>query len=147
MDGARFGLTLGTALVTLCPLAVISSAHAQEQESVAVGLPDSVQLALPVDSGNGLPAIPAMSFEPMGWTGSGEPGEGEFGLVHRTGLELRFVPGSPFFAWDGELIHMASAPYWSAGQFYVPLQLAVDLFPGLLPDAYRYDERKSLLLA
>jgi len=88
-----------------------------------------------------------MSFEPMGWTGSGEPGEGEFGLVHRTGLELRFVPGSPFFAWDGELIHMASAPYWSAGQFYVPLQLAVDLFPGLLPDAYRYDERKSLLLA
>jgi N-acetylmuramoyl-L-alanine amidase len=146
MDRARFGVTLGTALVALFPLSLMSGAGAQEPESVAVALPDSVQLTLPVDFDHGFPAIPAMSLEPMGWTGSGEPDEGEFGLVHRTGLELRFVPGSPFFAWDGELIHMASAPYWSEGQFYVPVQLAVDLFPGLLPDAYRYDEQRSLLL-
>jgi len=40
---------------------------------------------------------------------------------------------------------MAHAPYRREGRLFLPLQLVVDLFPGLLPRAYRFDAERSLL--
>ena len=147
MDGNRLRPGLTTSLIAHCTLAVAGGVFAQTPESVSVVLPESAPFVLPVDADRGFPAIRVSSLEPMGWTGTGVPEEGEFVLAHRTGLEIRFSPGSPFLAWEGEGIHMAYAPYWSGDQFYVPLQLAVDLFPGLLPNAYRFDQSRLLLLA
>lgn len=120
---------------------------AQLPQSVSVNLPGGTDSTLPVEDDRGYPAIPAGSLTPLGWTVAGDRVGGEVVLRHRTGLELLFWPGSPFVFWDEALIQMVDSPYWSAGTLYLPLQLAVDLFPGFLPDAYAFDEERYLLLA
>ncbi len=117
----------------------------QTEPSVAVNLPDGGEVTLASEAVHGYPAISASSLEPLGWTVADHEAEGEVLLVHRTGLELRFDPGSPFIGWDEELIHLVDSAYWSEEEFFVPLQLIVDLFPGLLPDAYQFDEERFLL--
>lgn len=122
-------------------------AGAQFPQSISVRLPGGTDSTLPVENDRGYPTIPASSLTPLGWTVAGDQVGGEVVLRHRTGLELRFWPGSPFVSWDEVLIQMVNSPYWNAETFYVPLQLAVDLFPGFLPDAYAFDEERYLLLA
>ncbi len=120
--------------------------EAQAPESISVRLPGEESL-LPVDASRGYPAIPTPSLARLGWTVNGDPASQEGVLSHRTGLELRVRGGSPFLVWDDQLIQMVDAPYWTEDVLFVPLQLVVDLFPGLLPDAYEFDEEQYLLLA
>ncbi len=137
-------------LVALSPLLGLfgpKPAGAQSPQSISVSLPGGTDSTLPVENDRGYPTIPASSLTPLGWTVAGDQVEGEVVLRHRTGLELRFWPGSPFVSWDEVLIQMVNSPYWNRETFYVPLQLAVDLFPGFLPDAYAFDEERYLLLA
>lgn len=120
---------------------------AQPASLLTVRFPGGTESMIPVETEGGYPVIPVSSLARLGWTAEGAEGDGAVVLRHRTGLELDFRPGSPFVGWEGEVVQMVDAPYWSGSTFFVPLQLAVDLFPGFLPDAYEFDEERSLLLA
>ncbi len=133
-------------LAVVGPWSGPSPAGAQLPGSIRVNLPGGGDSTLPVESDAGYPAVPASRLAPLGWTVVGEPDGGDVVLAHRTGLELLFRPASPFVAWEDQLVHMVDAPYWSEEIFYVPLQLIVDLFPGLLPTAYEFDEAQYLLI-
>lgn len=111
--------------------------------SVRLALPDGEPVTLRPERHRGYPAVPAGGLQPMGWTG--EDGDSGFVLRHRTGLELRFRPGSPFFWWDGDPVQMVHPPYRLGERVYLPVQLLVDLFPAFLPDAYRWDASAGVL--
>ena len=142
---SRVPVALALGLLVSAPFRVF--AQAQEARPVRVLFPDGREASLPVETTGGYPVLPAVSLDALGW----RMGEGEDGrtmlLRHRTGLELEFLPGSPFIGWDGVVVQMVEAPYWSGEVFFVPLQLVADLLPGFLPDAYVYEEDRSLLLA
>jgi N-acetylmuramoyl-L-alanine amidase len=122
-----------------------SDLTAQGLRPLAVSLPNGGGGTIPVAQHRGYPAVAAVSMDGLGWSHSTLGGGGEVTLRHRTGLTLRFTPGSPFFAWEDRLLQMVHAPYWFGETFHIPLQLLVDLLPGLLPNAYRFDSERFLL--
>ncbi|TVP54049.1 MAG: N-acetylmuramoyl-L-alanine amidase [Gemmatimonadales bacterium] len=119
-----------------------SSLLAQGPDQVTVRFAGGVEAELGVSSHRGYPSLRAAEFEAMGWQ-LGRDGV-VHRLLHRTGLELRFTPTSPYFRWDGELLQLVEAPYVFSGELFVPLQLLTDFFPALLPDAYQYDPDAAL---
>lgn len=124
-----------------------ASAQAPDAPAVRVLFPDGREASLPVETTGGYPVLPAASLDALGWRME-EGGDGRTMLLrHRTGLELGLLPGSPFIGWDGVVVQMVEAPYWSGEVFFVPLQLVADLLPGFLPDAYVFEEDRFLLLA
>jgi len=129
-----------TFLVLFAPMKVAG----QVGQSLALALPDGSTRALAVAYHRGYPAFPAGGLETLGWALS-EEGDGSVSLRHRTGLTLRFSPGTPFFAWDGNLLQLVDEPYWFGDDLHIPLQLLVDLLPGLLPQAYQYDPDRFVL--
>ena len=138
-------LALAVALLLSAPFRVF--AQARPGPAVTVLFPDSREVNLPVATTGGYPVLPAASLDALGWRlGEGEDGRTML-LRHRTGLELELLPGSPYIGWDGVVVQMVEAPYWSGEDFFVPLQLVADLLPGFLPDAYVFEEDRSLLLA
>lgn len=115
------------------------------ESSLRLALPNGQSIEVPVDSHRGFGAIPASTLDRMGWRSEG--GRDAPRLRHRTGIELEFSPGSPFFLWEGDPVQMVHAPYHFGGEFYLPVQLLVDLLPGFLPAAYTWDrESRSLLV-
>ena len=114
------------------------------ERTLPVALPNGSTSAVPILEHRGYPAFPARALDTLGWTVADSEGD-DVALRHRTGLVLRFVPGSPVFSWDGRLLQLVHEPYWFAGQLHIPLQLLIDLFPGLLPGAYRYDADRQVL--
>jgi N-acetylmuramoyl-L-alanine amidase len=132
-------MALGISLA-LSPPAFLAG---QSPATLSVSFAGEEGATLPVASHRGYPSLPAVSLLPLGWR---EEDRGtEVLLRHRTGIQLAFAPGSPFFAWDGDLFQMAEAAYRFDGQLHVPLQLVVDLFPGLLPRAYQWDRERRIL--
>ncbi len=111
--------------------------HGQAPERLPVAFAGGDEIELSVPGHRGYPAVEAGALEPLGWQ-VGRDGV-VHRLLHRTGLELRFTPTSPYFRWDGELLQLMEAPYVLGGDLFLPLQLLTDFFPALLPDAYRYD--------
>ncbi|MEX0856079.1 MAG: N-acetylmuramoyl-L-alanine amidase [Gemmatimonadota bacterium] len=122
-----------------------TSLAGQATRPLAVVLPTDSGATIPVVAHRGYPAIQAEALLPLGWGSRPPATDGLVTLRHRTGIDLRFTPGSPFFAWDGELLQLAHPPYWFGESFHLPLQLVVDLFPGLLPRAYRFDPERFVL--
>ena len=114
------------------------------ERTLSVALPNGSSSAVPVFEHRGYPAFPARALDTLGWAVAGSDGD-DVALRHRTGLVLRFVPGSPVFSWDGRLLQLVHQPYWFGGQLHIPLQLLIDIFPGLLPGAYRYDPERQVL--
>lgn len=110
---------------------------------VRFALPDGTTPSVQAQRHRGYPAIPARVLEPLGWHGS-DRGD-LFVLRHRTGLELRFRPGSPFLQWEGDPVQMVNSPYRLGEHVYVPLQLVVDLLPAFLPDAYQWNQETRVL--
>lgn len=131
-----------TAFLLLFLAAVGSSLVAQSPEQVTVRFAGGEEAELGVSSHRGYPSLRATELESMGWQ-LGRDGV-VHRLLHRTGLELRFTPTSPYFRWDGELLQLVEAPYVFSGELFVPLQLLTDFFPALLPDAYAYDPDAAL---
>ncbi len=120
-----------------------AEAQSAPADPVQMALPDGRLLSVEVERHRGFPAFEAGVLEPLGWSSS-DRGE-VFELVHRTGIELGFRPGSPFVDWEGAPVQMVDAPYHFGDGFYLPLQLLVDLLPGFFPQAYQWDpELRSL---
>ncbi|TVR62086.1 MAG: N-acetylmuramoyl-L-alanine amidase [Gemmatimonadales bacterium] len=113
-------------------------------DRIHILLPDGRTLTLEPARHRGFAAFPARALEPLGWQGASHADE--FILTHRTGLELAFRPGSPFFWWDEQPVQLVHAPYAFGNDIYLPVQLLVDLFPGFLPVAYQWDPERSELL-
>jgi N-acetylmuramoyl-L-alanine amidase len=132
-------LALGFSLALSSP----SSLAGQSPTTLSVSFAGDEGGTLPLASHRGYPSLPAVSLLPLGW--QAEDRGAEVLLRHRTGIQLAFVPGSPFLAWDGDLFQMTEAAYRFDGQLHVPLQLVVDLFPGLLPRAYEWDRERRIL--
>lgn len=132
---------LSAALFTLLP----ASLAGQGGRSLGVSLPHGPGNAIQIASHRGYPAFDASALGPLGWGAATRPDGEDVVLRHRSGLTLRFTPGSPFFLWDDGLLQTAHAPYWFGESLYLPVQLLVDLFPGLLPRAYRFDSERFVL--
>jgi N-acetylmuramoyl-L-alanine amidase len=115
----------------------------QAPSSLSVSFAGAEGATFPVANHRGYPALPAASLAPLGWQAEEEGGHAI--LRHRTGLQLVFVPGSPYLLWDQDLLQMAEAAYRFDRHLHVPLQLVVDLFPGLLPMAYQWDRERRIL--
>jgi len=113
-------------------------------ERIRILLPDGRTLTLEPARHRGFAAFPSRALEPLGWRGASHGDE--FILTHRTGLELAFRPGSPFFWWDERPVQLVHAPYLFGNDVYLPVQLLVDLFPGFLPVAYQWDPERAELL-
>jgi len=140
---APFGLVLVMALGVSLALSPPSLLVGQSPATLSVSFAGEEGATLPVASHRGYPSLPAAALLSLGWQAD-DRGTEVF-LRHRTGIQLAFVPGSPFLAWDGDLFQMAEAAYRFDGQLHVPLQLVVDLFPGLLPRAYEWDRERRIL--
>jgi N-acetylmuramoyl-L-alanine amidase len=132
-------LALGLSLALPSP----PSLAGQSPATLSVSFAGEEGATLPLASHRGYPSLPAASLLPLGW--QAEDRGVEVFLRHRTGIQLAFVPGSPYLAWDGDLFQMADAAYRFDGQLHVPLQLVVDLLPGLLPRAYEWDRERRIL--
>jgi len=138
-----FGLILVIALGISLVLSPPGALAGQSPATLSVSFAGEEGATLPVASHRGYPSLPAAALLPLGW--QAEDRGTEVFLRHRTGIQLAFVPGSPFLAWDGDLFQMAEPAYRFDGQLHVPLQLVVDLFPGLLPRAYEWDRERRIL--
>jgi N-acetylmuramoyl-L-alanine amidase len=124
-------------LLVLLALGLPGEGRAQAAgEILRLALPSGETLTVTAERHRGYPALPAGALEPMGWRGVDE-GE-TFVLTHRTGLALRFQPGSPFLWWEDEPVQLAHPPYRLGERVYLPVQLLVDVFPGFLPHAYTW---------
>ena len=143
---SRSGAVLGLLLAFLVGDGVAPvSLAGQTPDALRVALPSGEEATVPVVDHRGYPAVVADALGPLGWTARNGSDADGLVLEHRTGLELGFLAGSPFVDWDGTGVQMVHAPYWLGDSFHVPLQLLVDLFPGLLPGAYRFDAERFLL--
>jgi len=122
--------------------------HAQEFRGVAVDLPHGIGVTLPIEMHRGYPAVAVSTLLPLGWelASAGVSANTPVRVLHRTGLELRFLPGSPYLSWEGDLRQLVHPPYWLGDAFYLPIQVVVDLLPTLLPNAYAYDPERRLLV-
>lgn len=130
--------TLPLLALALAAMALaVGPLSAQEIGAVAVTFSEGEGTTLRAERHRGYPAVSAASLAVLGWRLS-ERGD-DVSLTHRSGLELRFRLGSPYLRWDGDLMHLAHAPYRVGEVVYLPLQLVVDLFPNLLPRAYAFD--------
>lgn len=100
--------------------------------------------AFTVDDERGFAAVPSTELTRFGWSVSQgadtlrlEPGD-------RPLPEVKLVAGSPFVVWEGRLLHLAHAPYLSAGEVFVPVQLVVDFLPREVPN-YGFDASSRTL--
>lgn len=117
-----------------------SASQAQSTEAVSIQFAAGEDRLLEIRAPRGYPVFAAGDLESLGWQ-TGRDGA-VHRLMHRTGLELRFVPGSPYFRWEGELHQLVDPPHVYGEDLQIPLQLLADFFPALLPDAYRWDGRR-----
>lgn len=144
----RLRCTAGFAPLLVVLLALGSQgagAQSPGDSSLRLALPNGETVDLRVESHRGFGAVPASTLDRMGWRSEG--GADALRLRHRTGIELEFSPGSPFLLWEGDPVQMVHAPYHFGGEFYLPVQLLVDLLPGFLPAAYTWHrESRSLLV-
>ncbi len=116
---------------------------ANRAHPVTLRLPGNRSATLEVRTHRGYPAFRAGALADLGWTGR-RAGD-RLTLSHRTGIELRFREGSPWFTWDGDLLQLAHEVYAFGDDAWLPLQVVADLFPGMLPAAYRYDPAGRVL--
>ncbi len=138
-----FPILLSAVLLVLVPLGGPPPLTAQAPRTLSVSFAGAEGATLPVATHRGYPALSAGTLLPLGW--SAHDRGREVVLRHRTGMELVFLPGSPYLLWDGDPFQMAEPAYRFDGELHVPLQLLVDLFPGLLPRAYSWDGDRRIL--
>ncbi len=129
-------------LAALC-LALLPGHVAGQRTTLPLSFPGGEGGSLPVERHRGYPAIASAALAGLGWERA-ERNDGVH-LTHRSGLRLEFREGSPFFRWDGELVQLVHSPYRVGSEVYLPIQLVTDLFPGLLPDVYRFDGGEGVL--
>ena len=53
--------------------------------------------------------------------------------------EVKLRPGTPFFSWGEEIVHLAEAPIATSDQIFIPLQFIIDILPWKLPESFDYD--------
>jgi N-acetylmuramoyl-L-alanine amidase len=121
--------------------------HAQipsgPSSALALRLPGGREGSLPIFRHRGYPAVAAAQLRSLGWDVI--PGSDRVQVRHRTGIHLTFREGSPWLLWEDELLQMAHEVYAFGDDLLLPLQFVVDLLPGMLPAAYRFDLRSQTL--
>ncbi len=136
------------ALLRLCLVLVVAAPSLAAQTggsaAIRVSLPGGEGTTLPIERHRGFPAVDAATLGALGWEVVHTPPAAT--LQHRSGVRIHLSEGSPFLRWNDDLLQMVHAPYRVGGRLYLPVQLVVDLFPGLFPAAYRYDSAQALLL-
>lgn len=111
--------------------------------ALSLRLPGGRVGSLPLFRHRGYPAVPAAELRALGWEVT--PGPDRVEVRHRTGIHLTFREGSPWLLWEDELLQMAHEVYAFGDDLLLPLQFVVDLLPGMLPAAYRFDSRSQTL--
>ncbi|TVP42421.1 MAG: N-acetylmuramoyl-L-alanine amidase [Gemmatimonadales bacterium] len=138
--GATPGFPPGPAASAVAGLAaqgVVSGGAGRAASSVELRLPGGRQGTLPLFRHRGYLAVPASELGALGWEARSEGGR--VLVRHRTGIELTFHEGSPWLQWDDELLQLADEVYAFGSDTFLPVQVIVDILPGMLPGAYRYD--------
>lgn len=104
----------------------------------------SVERVTPTTS-RGFASVPLAFLSRLGWQVEEGPGGAVLTAGDRATITLR--TGTPFFAWGGQTLQLADAPYRDADQTWVPLQLVTDFFPERLPQYFEYDAASRTLRA
>lgn len=101
---------------------------------------------LPVTSRRGFAALPASRLgEALGWPVSSAPAGAV--LTGPEGVRVTVRDGTPFLSWGRTLVQLADAPYFDAGELYVPAQFVTEVIPSLLPRAYRFSRGVLAVIA
>lgn len=114
-----------------------SEARAQEREVLVEG-PDGAVLRIPVSSPRGFAAIPASELERLGWTFVRDR---DVVRAHSAaGQDLLLRAGNPWIRWGDDVYQLSDPPYLQSERLHLPVQVAVDLLPRVLPEVYRSAE-------
>ncbi len=134
-------------LRALAGLAIMCSGGAlsAQQVELEVERSDGSRAPIPVRMDRGFAAVEADLFEQLGWTVRRDGRTIELAAADEITITLR--DSSPFFRWDGVVLHLTDAPYLDRGRIYLPLQLVSDFLPRRLPGLYTYDGAESVLRA
>ena len=135
-------LLLGAGIFLAWP-PLLQGQAGESPSTLSVSFAGEMGATFPLAAHRGYPALRAGALLSLGW--QMEDRGTRVLLRHRTGIELTFVPGSPYLDWDGDVFQMAQVAYRFDNELHVPLQLVVDLFPGLLPRAYEWDRERRIL--
>ncbi|MGD2124215.1 MAG: hypothetical protein PVJ76_20965, partial [Gemmatimonadota bacterium] len=102
---------------------------AQEARGVRVQMPGGfLEPELALEFQHGFPAVSATELLRLGWTVT----ETADGIVARWkgGVPaVEIEAGNPFLSWGGEGVQVAEAPYRDSENFFLPLQVVIDIFP------------------
>jgi N-acetylmuramoyl-L-alanine amidase len=137
--GFPHGVPSGLPAAPLAGLAaqgVAGSGVGRAASSLELRLPGGRQGSLSLFRHRGYLAVPASELGTLGWEARADAGR--VLLRHRTGIELTFHEGSPWLRWDDELLQLADEVYAFGNDTFLPVQVVVDILPGMLPGAYRY---------
>lgn len=134
---------LAAGLLAVClPLGPPPLAGQPPPDLLAEG-PDGTVARIPVRSPGGVASLDARSLELLGWA---VRDEGDVVRASSPGTgELILRPGSPWVRWDQEVLQLASPPVREEGALRIPLQMAVDLLPRVLPRVYRWEPDRGTL--
>jgi N-acetylmuramoyl-L-alanine amidase len=135
--------SLQLASVAICLVA--SALEAQQSPELRVERSGGDVSRTTVEMGRGYAAVELPLFEELGWSVAQSGDDVVISVPGDITIALRV--GTPFFSWDGIVLHLADAPYREAGSVLVPLQLLSDFLPRRLPDLYEFDGGSSLLRA
>jgi N-acetylmuramoyl-L-alanine amidase len=136
-------LLLLLAFLTFLPAA----GAAQQADGQALHLRASddgdAEVEVPLTRHRGYATVPASALETVGFRLL--PREGQW-IATLEDLTFRLEAGSPLVAWEDGWIQLAFEPYVFGDELYVPLQLLTDVVPDRLPELFRADGARTLVL-
>jgi N-acetylmuramoyl-L-alanine amidase len=128
---------VGVVVLTLFGAAVAPPLAGQGVPELTIERDEGAVVVRALDVEQGFAAVRLALFEELGWAVAEV--EGMIAMLGPHGVTISLTIGSPFFAWDGEVLQLADAPYRDGGGPLVPVQLLADFLPTRLPELYSFD--------
>lgn len=126
------GLLLALAAAT-APCAGLT---AQVVPSLLVQGPDGSVFRMSVSGSRGYAAVSSADLERIGWTFFQDRDVAR--ARSSAERDLLFRMGSPWVRWGERTYQLTDSPYLADGDLFLPLQVAVELLPQILPKVYEY---------
>ena len=128
---------VGVVVVTLLAAAMAPPLSGQEIPELRIERDEGPVDVRALDVERDFTAVRLTLFEELGWAVAEV--DGMIAMRGPHGVTISLTVGSPFFAWDGEVLQFVDAPYRDGGEPLVPVQLLTDFLPTRLPELYSFD--------
>lgn len=147
MSCSRFQTSVFSLLAAvLLPGGTAASGQTQPSAGLKVRqVAEEREWTIPVRMEAGFAAFAVSDLAPWGWQGE-VGGEGVKIVQRRWKVEVELWEGIPYLRWNGEVVHLASAPSpGGGGSLWVPLQFLTDILTWKLPEVCRWREDIGIL--